>query len=1310
MSLIEYKEFYRRHCVRTPAQLANPKLSQPQEIYLPKGSMIHYIAETDSQVGIDASYCLLRNYESKVSIHHLDKMEIVKGRATYSTAAFNAKRKAFHKNNRNFYNAKDLTRATSNDRIPVVLNYGILPHLYKYTQNMMMGYHQWFNVRAKFWEQIAEIGSDRVHFIRMKMPRYLPNRNEFDLHKGKFSTKSFGVFNDAEELDLLDLWKALSEDIDHPAKNLPHSVAVKVHLVMVESGQVSILRLSDILSWAQEDNKPFMLRFYKYLDFTLGLRSAADTEIDYEDIDIDLDKEPDYGSETIGRLIRERGDVGQLSASEQKGLVTLSKRMEKVDNPFGDGTIMEKITSKPDIEVKEVQVVSDSDTIFDKGLLQSSIQQLDQDYIEKLHHKNILSMIAQSQEAGVIVKDIKVKAENTAVTKAEIISVSFQPVGGKASTIKFKIPKINKNGTFLAGGVKYRLERQKGDMPITKIKSYMVGLTSYYGKVFVTRNQNAVTNFSRWFSKQINKRLEDPENNTLVNVIHGANEFSDIKLPRTYTAIAEYHSEIVTKQYQFYFNYSVVDAYFNEDVIKSLKKKDMVPVGFDRASKAVLAMDFSGAIFKDKEPLGFITSLIDETMGRGPIEYSETSVFSKRIPTILALSYFLGIDKALAAIGAKFYTSPPNVRLNLTPSDYRIKFKDESFIVDIRDPEVAMLVGGFNAVRKHTANYNSNDLNKPQTYVTLMSKNGINQYHLRELKLMFDMFVDPITRDILESEKEPTSFAGLLIRANELLVTDEVPRVEPMRIKGYERISGMVYKEIITSMRGLRNRGNSPDAEVSMNPNAIWLSILQDESVALVEDSTPIHNLKEKEAVTSVGQGGRSSRTMTREARGFTENDLGVISEASPDSSKVGVRTFTSADPNIVDLYGRTRPYDPKVDGSSAKHLSTSALLLPAANHNAAKRLNFVSIQNSSSVSVDGQMSMPFRTGKEQVLSGQVDDIFASVAEKDGKVVSVKDKYIEVEYTDGSKEAFELGTKYGVASGTTVPHPIVTHLKVGDKFKAKDAICYDSGFFEPDLANPGKVTYMSGVLARVALKENANTIEDSCIITKDFAKRLNTQTAYTKNLIVDFDQNIHNLVKVGDAVDPETILCVLENSVISEFTGDDKAAADSLRKIDSSSPKARNKGTVASIETIYYGSLDDMSASLRKVCEASDRRRATRAKQLGVDDARTGKVDDKVQVEGKKLSPNQVAIKIILDSSISMGTGDKLVFDGMLKATCGNVYEEPIISVDDGDTVDAIFGHKPISDRIVGGPEINAVANAALYELSKQMVAIYFGE
>ena len=130
--------------------------------------------------------------------------------------------------------------------------------------------------------------------------------------------------------------------------------------------------------------------------------------------------------------------------------------------------------------------------------------------------------------------------------------------------------------------------------------------------------------------------------------------------------------------------------------------------------------------------------------------------------------------------------------------------------------------------------------------------------------------VDPITEGILKRHGEPTQFIPCYFRSLELLLDDwstDESDMKYQRIRGYERFSGFVYQEIVRAVRSYNVQSAAITANIDIHPEAVWREIDKDVSKYLVQESNPIHNLKEKETVTFAGSGGRSAETMTRRSR-----------------------------------------------------------------------------------------------------------------------------------------------------------------------------------------------------------------------------------------------------------------------------------------------------------------------------------------------------------------------------------------------------------------------------------------------------------
>lgn len=345
---------------------------------------------------------------------------------------------------------------------------------------------------------------------------------------------------------------------------------------------------------------------------------------------------------------------------------------------------------------------------------------------------------------------------------------------------------------------------------------------------------------------------------------------------------------------------------------------------------------------------------------------------------------------------------------------------------------------------------------------------------------------------------------------------------------------------------------------------------------------------------------------------------------------------------------------------------------------------------------------MPLRTGYERVLGNRTDDLFCTTAKQTGTVVAKDAKHITVAYADGSKVSVELGRRYGVSSGTTLPHQIDTPLKVGDTVVPGDVIAYNSNYFTPDSIYPKKAIYKGATLATTALLECTNTLEDSCEISQALAERLATGVAHVRTIKVAFDQQVRGLVKVGDRVDIESILCTIENSTEGSSDLFDEEALATLSILGNLTPRAKYVGVVERIEVVYHGDITEMSESLGQLTKQSDGELSTLYRKLGKRPV-TGQIGGDIRVDGTAMDTKTAAIKIYIRSSVSMGSGDKSVFSNQLKTTVGRVMTG-INQTESGTNIDAIFGYKSINDRIVNSAVIIGTTNTLLRKLSKLAV------
>lgn len=350
------------------------------------------------------------------------------------------------------------------------------------------------------------------------------------------------------------------------------------------------------------------------------------------------------------------------------------------------------------------------------------------------------------------------------------------------------------------------------------------------------------------------------------------------------------------------------------------------------------------------------------------------------------------------------------------------------------------------------------------------------------------------------------------------------------------------------------------------------------------------------------------------------------------------------------------------------------------------------------------------RTGYESIIPLRSSDKFCVSAENDGVVTSLSNKYMEVEYNNGSKKKFPIKSwTTKEEAGSCYSHTLVPNFKVGDKFNKDDSLLYNPHFFEPDIFYKGRVLYKQGTLVTVAIVDDPETYEDSGAISEKLKSRLGIKTTKVISIVVDKTDEILNMVNIGQKVEPTDILFTFMSTDSLSLSKDesklDKETLELLRDYKSSSPKAKVRGVVKDI-VIYYNVDDygvEVTESLREKIIDSDKR-------LGLNKGFPGKVNSSYSIKGIPLDKGKIEIKIYIEVNEEMGTGDKAIFCNQIKFTVGDIFSNKVTALEDGREIEALFGYTSIQNRIVNSPILTGSTSALIEHLEDKIIEMYFGE
>ena len=647
---------------------------------------------------------------------------------------------------------------------------------------------------------------------------------------------------------------------------------------------------------------------------------------------------PDKPIDNFKRLLARAADEGYLSVNDYRRFNDDANRINQIE--MRGEALSEFVKVEPEkLAITEHPKIPDRDTIVDKSMLSSTLLDFTSRYTRNVMDRDIAAMAVNMMNAGYCITDfVADEVEDITGARTEY-TLKIKPIVGIATTIRFMIPKVHDDGTFMIGSTKYRTRMQRGDMPIRKISPVRVALSSYYGnKLFVDRSERRGANYNKWVIQSVRGRALDATDKLITEAVSGSAFETEAAGVRDYTILSQgfrsFDLNIKGQAFHCQFYASKIEQIFTPTSVAWAKENKATLVGL-AGNGQVLAVDTNRQwyVVKDSvaEQIGVLEDVFQLDINRAPIEYSEIQIANKTIPLGLVLGYMMGFKALLAKLRIKPRIVGRGERPNMTPDEWRIVFDDETWVFDRKDSMACMVFAGLLDYREVISQFPSNEFDKKDVYFNVLESKKMGIRYLREMDNLEALFVDPITRGLLEEMKEPTVFRDLLIRCAQLLCTDQHPHEldsRYMRIKGYERFAGALYGELVRSTRMHNARPGKARYGLELNPYAVWIAIQKDPAKDQVSEINPIQNLKEQEAVTFSGLGGRSTRSMVKRTRIYPKSDEGTISESTVDSSDVAVNVFTSGNPLFNSLRGTSDRYDFKKHGPTSL-ISTSALVSP---------------------------------------------------------------------------------------------------------------------------------------------------------------------------------------------------------------------------------------------------------------------------------------------------------------------------------------------------------------------------------------------
>ena len=1042
------------------------------------------------------------------------------------------------------------------------------------------------------------------------------------------------------------------------------------------------------------------------IDFTLQRHVE---EIPIKEVSIQQIKEEKQPNQetSIVETVTKLKDNGLLSKAEERNIRNVLKEQPNKPSPFKGDNLKVRDYLQDDIiqdfDPKEAEI-TDNISVFDKSFNKNTTKALEKKYIKTQLKKDLMKTIYSVQNNKMVVLDHEIKQEDNILENTETHNVRVKLLNGAICNLKVDLPVIEEDGTFKMSGNRYLLRKQRTEIPIRKIDGTTVVLNSYYGKLFIKKAVKKKDDIGYWYFKTLSKMFEE---GTINNLVVGNSSYPDLKLPNTYTKLSRYVKSFIFKtnreNYTFYFDYHEMNKKLKD---LKLKLNGNYPIAYNPTRTKVLVINDREEISLLETKTGQLTvlepfdSLLGLNIDNKPLENITVKIFKQHIPIVIFLGYYLGLEATIKMLKVKYEKKEKVSSKDINPAkEYILKFKDTKLVLQ-KDFGIGDLILGSLLEYKFLGDTDLRTWNQPALYGTIFNYLELRNIAITEIKLLENMFVDPITKSILEAFKQPVTFKGLLVRAAELLIEDNYVNpntIDGQIIRGYERLSGMLYKELVTSLKDYENKSSYTKAKLTIDPYAIKNKLKEDSTTVLLDNLNPIAAIKQTEDVSYLGEGGRQAISMVKRTRVMHESEVGVISEGVKDNGEVGVTAYLSADPKISNIRGMVTNDDKQLEWSNI--YSTTGLLAPFSSKDDPKRIKFVNIQSSHIVPINGARAPYVRTGYDSIIGVRVNDKFVTSAEMEGEVLDVKPDSVTIKYKNG--ETIEYKKKSWTSkeeSETCYTFHLDTALVKGDKIKKDDTILYVREYFQPDIFNRKRVIYKDGTVINVALTEDPETFEDSGSISHKLTHTLGTKLTKVRSVVLSKDDEIYDIVKVGDKTEPTDPLFSFSSG--GSLDTKDKQLMNILKDIKSNSPKAKIQGTIVRVQLFYNCEKKELSHSLFKLAELSD-------KQLKRETGYPGKVNSSYSIKGKPLLEGEVEIKIYIESVEDMGVGDKAIFSNQCKFTVGSIFNNEC-KTDNGEEVLGTFGFTSILHRIVNSPILIGTTGMLIEKIEKDIVDMYF--
>lgn len=1043
----------------------------------------------------------------------------------------------------------------------------------------------------------------------------------------------------------------------------------------------------------------------------------------------------------------ELSKITSPSMSVQR-LARVKKIQDDMKNLEIDDTPISKLAKQAESKIIDDHKIKAD--VINENLKNIKFDNFEKGYNEKLLNYDLTNILTSFSKMDRPLYLISLNKEDTSNTIDQLYTYNavFEDEAGRRHNLTFDMPKFVNNKFIHINGSDKLFINQVLPLPVTKVSPDEVQVSSNYNKVFIRRFGKNISSKIAKFHKAV------PDIDTRILKTTKGNNVSE---NAEYMTTIEY-DELSSKYNTLELCNDGIIIYFNQSEIRnicdnegfSFNNETELPFGIEtlkNGEKKLLKLDINTDTVigeNNKSPIDFIVDSISKDIpsfkndftklsSSKRMVYTRATIMAKKVPVVLLLGFLDGLEPLLnrVKVNYTFTETRPALKEDSVEKGV-IKFKDGYLVYDFYPFSNSLLFNGLYDIP--TEEYNFLDFSGKDIYYDIFQK----MFGRRNIGVAFEnfnqLFVDPITKEVLEDFHLPTNFIDLIIYANSLLENNTYDLdgdLKNYRMRSNELINAHLYKLLSKSYEQYRaTADNKTPTKFSIKRDDLIKDIFNSQILEEYSTLNPIFEIDRMRSTSYKGPGGCNvDRAFSIAKRAYNDSMMGVFAQSSPISANIGISRILSLNPNITSLRGYIEPGSKSniKDLDETKILSGAELLLPmTVTHDDAQRVSMASTQSRHTIATMDSDTPLFGYGMDKVLSKVISDRFAFKAKEDGEILEINENlgYMLLKYKSGKTDVVDLTNRQALntGSGFYINNKLTPNfLDVGHKFKKDDVVARNDQFFKYDELT-GDTVYKSGPLARIALIHGSAVFEDSTIITEELAERMSSYVTEKKDITIGKNSNIYHMAKVGDTVKTGDPLLIFDesyddvylNKVLEKMNTDEK---DDLIEAARTPIKSKVNGKIIDIKIYHTVDKSELSESLQKIIASYERdikKRLKRFTDMGVntkDLVSLNETDSYVElnngkIKGVKMGNNHVLIEFYIQTVDKFSVGDKLTYAVALKGVNQSLIPkglEPYVGSDPNEKISGFLSVSGFYSRMTNSFALGMMLNTIMIGMEKKI-------